>query len=104
MKTPEEQRHIELSWQLLEHKCLYYMTGSTKIDDYSYDLLEKEYRQLCSDLWLEDSISDMVGFDWKRPSCKLVMEKLGIFAPIGKNKKSKDSEGDSNDDEILPGL
>lgn len=85
MKTPAE-RHLELSWELLEHKCRYYILCETKVDDYIYDALEREYAQLCLDLGLPDTISTMVDFDTKRPSCKLVMDKLGAFAPIGKAK------------------
>lgn len=78
-------RHTELSWKLLEHKYRYYILNSSTIDDYSYDLLEKEYDSLCIQLNIPQTVSDMVGFESSRHSCQLVMEKLG--APKKKRNK-----------------
>lgn len=82
----KEQRHVQLSWQLLEYKCYYYLMATSKIDDYAYDMLEQEYDGLCLELNLPNSVGDMVDFDTNRPACKLVMLKLGA---IGAQKRKK---------------
>ena len=75
--TPNE-RFIQLSWQLLEHKCRYYILDNPLIQDYEYDILEKEYDALADKLGQPKSVSDMVGFNEKRHSCRQVIEKLCI--------------------------
>ncbi len=66
------ERFISLSWQLLEHKFRYYILDRPKIEDYEYDLLEKEYDRLAIELGQPQSVSNMVGFDENRHSCRLV--------------------------------
>jgi hypothetical protein len=46
------------------------------IPDVDYDNLELEYRKLSNELGLPPSVSEMVDFDFLRPSCKMVMKKL----------------------------
>ncbi len=74
--TPDLERFISLSWQILEHKYRYYILAKPVIGDYEYDMLEKEYEALADKLGLPKSASDMVDFDMNRPSCQRVMEKL----------------------------
>lgn len=74
--TTDIERHIQLSWLLLEHKFLYYVKDKPIIQDYEYDMLEKEYDALCEKLNLPKTVSDMVGFDEKRHSCQAVMTKF----------------------------
>lgn len=76
-----EKLRIKIGWILLEHKCLYYTLvdpkySTLRIPDYKYDFLENTYISLCRKLNKKDSVSSMVGFDKKRPSCKLVYDKL----------------------------
>lgn len=80
-KSILEKRHIKLSWILLEHKCLYYVLNKAKynhlrISDSDYDTLEKYYIYVCKKLKIKPSISKMVGFDQKKPSCNIVLKKL----------------------------
>ena len=75
----DKERQIELSWQILEHKWRYYegvKLGVVPIADEEYDKLESEYKNLCEKLWVTPTASDMVGFDYSRPSCKLVVERM----------------------------
>lgn len=72
------KRFCSLSWKLLEHKCRYYILNKPLIQDYEYDMLEKEYDLLADELGLPKSASDMVGFDEKRPSCKEVIRKICV--------------------------
>jgi NAD-dependent DNA ligase len=74
----DRARFITLGWQLLEHKCRYYVHSKPSIEDYAYDLLEKEYDTLAAQLGEPPSVSDMVDFDTKRPSCQRVMEKIAL--------------------------
>jgi NAD-dependent DNA ligase len=71
-----KQQFIELGWVLLEHKCRYYYFNSPIIQDYEYDMLEREYEQLARDLGEEPTATNMVDFDEKRPSCQAVLLKL----------------------------
>ena len=75
----KKERFIQLSWELLEHKCFYYMLNAPVVSDYEYDKLEKEYDALATELNLPNSVADMVDFDTSRHSCRLVMEKLGVI-------------------------
>lgn len=77
----DKERFVELSWQILEHKCRYYELSRPTIKDYEYDMLEKEYDALAAKLGLPASASDMVDFDMARPACKEVYKKL-----TGKNR------------------
>lgn len=73
-----------ISWQLLEYKLAYYhphlihddWKKEVMVEDSVYDKLEDEYKQMCKDLNVEPTASAMVGFDFTRPSCKLVVFKL----------------------------
>lgn len=75
----DTERHIQLSWLLLEHKYRYYVKDAPIIQDYEYDLLEKEYDTLCDKLNLPKAVSDMVGFDESRPSCQSVITKFRYY-------------------------
>lgn len=72
----DAQRFLELGWQILEHKCRYYILLNQVVSDFEYDQLEREYDSLADKLGLPKSASDMVDFDLNRPSCKRVHEKL----------------------------
>lgn len=88
MTCPKKLRHAALSWELIEHKYRYYILIKPIIQDYHYDMLEKEYEALCEELGLPNTVSNMVEIDMSRPSCQLVASKLGV-KPIIKNKKKK---------------
>lgn len=85
----KKQRFINLSWEILEHKCRYYIMDSPIVQDYEYDAIEKEYDSLAKELGLEPTASDMVGFNPDRPSCQSVMRKLGAFNPKVAKKRKK---------------
>lgn len=68
-------RRVELSWLILKAKYWYYVKDQPIMADYDYDLIEKEYDQLCQAEGASPTASDMVGFDEKRPSCQIVMAK-----------------------------
>lgn len=72
----KKQRFIKLGWELLEHKCRYYVMNKPTISDYNYDMIEKEYDALAAELGEEPTASDMVDFDTNRMACRLVMDKL----------------------------
>lgn len=72
----DKLRHIKISWELLEHKFRYYMLSAPILQDYEYDLLEKEYESLCVKLHIDNTVSNMVDYDMSRPCCMLVAEKL----------------------------
>jgi hypothetical protein len=75
-----------LGWKLLEYKCAYYRPEAVKeqlwverelcISDAAYDALEAEYKTLAITLKQTDSISGMVDFDLRKPSCQLILTKL----------------------------
>lgn len=83
-------RFVELSWLILEHKYRYYMLSKPIIQDYEYDMLEKEYDGLADEIGLPKSASDMVGFKEDRPCCQKVMEKLA--APITRRRRTNESK------------
>ncbi len=78
-------RFEELSWKLLEYKMMYYHSDKVHptwhtilmIEDSEYDLLEIEYSKLAEELRVPKSVTNMVDFDFSKPSCKMVMAKLG---------------------------
>ena len=73
----KRKRFVQLSWEILEHKCRYYRgVGGKPIADAEYDALEDEYRKLAEELGEKPSAWEMVGFNIDRPSCRLVMAKL----------------------------
>jgi NAD-dependent DNA ligase len=74
----DEERFIQLSWEILEHKCKYYSISNiiAPVSDTEYDVLETEYRELADKLGHEATAANMVGFDEERPSCALVKARL----------------------------
>jgi hypothetical protein len=69
----------KFSWQILENKFKYYEGAKFKlkpIEDVEYDRLEDKYIKLAKMLNIEPTATNMVGFDYSRPSCRLVFEKL----------------------------
>lgn len=72
----KRKRFQELGWQVLEHKCRYYVFMRPIISDFEYDMIEKEYDALAKELGVPPTASDMVDFDDSRPSCRLVLDKL----------------------------
>jgi NAD-dependent DNA ligase len=76
MTNPDRARFVQLSWKLLEHKCRYYVYSRPSIDDYEYDMLEKEYEALAAKLGEEPTVANMVDFDMKRPSSRLVLKRV----------------------------
>jgi len=74
------ERYKELGWTILQAKCRYYMfPNSVTLSDFEYDQLEKEYDRLADELNQPKTASDMVGFDDKRHSCRLVLDKIRGF-------------------------
>lgn len=98
------KRFIELSWKILECKFLYYegakhgLPASTIPKDSEYDALESEYNDLAKELGKDPTASGMVGFNQKRPSCKLVMEHL--MSNKSRLMKSDDNSGKDLVEEI----
>ena len=79
MNSVDKDRFVKLSWELLEHKYVYYhgiSHGMKPIPDHEYDSLEREYLSLAKTLNREATASQMVGFDFDRPSCQIVVSKL----------------------------
>lgn len=84
-KQSSEQRFIELAWKTLEYKLCYYRPElvhpsrikELTITDIEYDMMEGEYRQLAAELGLNATAANMVDFDVSKPSCRLVMSKMG---------------------------
>ena len=76
MEDEKIKKFTKLSWELLEQRCRYYQLDDPILEDHAYDKLEREYEALAKELNLEPSASNMVGFDLKRPSCAVVLEKL----------------------------
>ena len=74
----EYLRYCKVSWKIIEAKYIYYHLNGEhplSIKDYQYDLLEKEYVDLCG--WLEEEpVNHCVGIDLNRPSVKVVIKKL----------------------------
>lgn len=85
----DKKRFAKLSWTILEHKYRYYILDSPIIEDFEYDLLEREYESLAKKLSLDPTATNMVGFDLSRPSCKTVAEKLIMERPGKLVKKGK---------------
>jgi len=56
MEDKKLSRFIKLGWELLEHKCRYYVLSRPTIQDYDYDMLEKEYDALADELGLPNSV------------------------------------------------
>jgi hypothetical protein len=77
-----------LSWKILEHKFRYYCGaeyGIKPVPDEVYDEVEEKYKKLSKILKLEPSAYNMVGFDFDKPSCRLVAERL--ITQEGKKKR-----------------
>ena len=81
-----KERHVWLSWKILECKLMYYRPElvheswhkTLATPDAQYDAYEAEYLKLCTKLKLEPTAQQMVGFDTNRSSCRLVLEKHAI--------------------------
>lgn len=71
-----KQRYVELGWKILEAKYRYYVLDKPRLQDFEYDMMEKEYDKLADELGLPKSASDMIGFDETRPSCIEVIAKI----------------------------
>ena len=72
-------KHVQYSWVVLEHKWRYYVGrfhGVQAVSDEKYDKIEESYKKLCTVLKLPTSASSMVGFDFKRASCRMVHDKM----------------------------
>ena len=77
-KTKKLRCH-KLAWQILGHKFLYYQGSKYKLKpvmDSRYDKIEEEYKDLCEEIGIEPTASDMVGFDETRGSCRMVKQHL----------------------------
>lgn len=103
-KKQKRDRHVFLSWKIIEHKLMYYYPDKVApehhetlvISDESYDLLEKEYLSLCCALDLPNTVvhkgnsntpvngemvpkgDGMMEVDFSRPSVQLVLKKYGV--------------------------
>lgn len=72
----KKARFVKLGWELIEHKFRYYILNNPIIGDTDFDKMEHEYRDLAEELGEEPSASDMVDFNWNRPSCMRVALKI----------------------------
>ena len=83
------ERIVYLSWKILDAKYWYYYRSDPKLQDYEYDMMEKEYEALCKIAGVDPTASDMVDFDESRPSCQAVMYKFGTKPPVPVKKTRK---------------
>lgn len=82
-KKQATKMFVELSWFILECKCLYYYypeTGSP-LSDAEFDKHEGRYKKLAKLLKLEPSACNKVDFPVDLPSSKIILER----AESGKN-------------------
>jgi hypothetical protein len=86
------EEFVKLGWWLLEQKAIYYLgfgDGDVHpswamhygVEDAEYDKKERRYEALAFRLGLDPTVSNMVGFDKKRPCCQLVLSKLSKPIP-----------------------
>jgi hypothetical protein len=75
-KADKEKKFINLGWKLMEAKFQYYKLDAPLLEDYQYDLLEREYDSLAKELGVVPTATDMVGFDQVRSSGVLVADKI----------------------------
>jgi NAD-dependent DNA ligase len=84
-----ETLFARLSWEILEHKFRYYCGAKYSIEptviDEVYDKIEDKYRKLAKLLGHKTTATDMVGFDYNKPSCRAVMSH--IIAREGKKRR-----------------
>ena len=59
---------LQIGWEILVHKYLYYVHNEAMIEDWQYDYLEKEWEQ-------RTGKTAPVGFPKDRACCKLVASK-----------------------------
>jgi hypothetical protein len=52
-----EKRHVQISWELLEHRYRYWVIDDTNISDQEYDALDREYLSLCNKLKKPNTVS-----------------------------------------------
>lgn len=76
MTSSDREKLTKLAWKLLEAKYWYYRKSTPKLTDYQYDLLEKQYEQLCITLNIPNTVSNMVDFDEDRPCCRSIIYKF----------------------------
>ena len=74
--SPAEKEFIKLGWKLLEAKCAYYIFDRPIMEDKDYDAMERRYDALAKKLGVPTTAVDMVGFDERRPCCKIVLHKM----------------------------
>lgn len=75
---------VQLEWAMLELKLAYYHPQMVHVDwhkyvmrpDAVYDALEDLYKFIGTNLKLKLWVSEIVGFDFERPCCRLVFSKL----------------------------
>lgn len=75
--TPQESIEYfhKLGKRVLAHRYRYYVLDDSVIPDWEYDLLERLYEALASELNLPSVIADMVGYDLNDP---LALEVKGL--------------------------
>jgi NAD-dependent DNA ligase len=77
------ERFVDLSWDLLSFKYMYYVRGRSIIADEAYDVLASEYRELAKELNLNPSADDMVGYNMDKASCRMVAKKMDeLYGPV----------------------
>ena len=80
----DQKRFVKLGWTILECKCIYYALNGDHpraINDYDYDMMEKEYEALAIRLGEEATACNMIDFDMSRPACQQVYNKLTSTLP-----------------------
>jgi hypothetical protein len=76
-----EKNYIELGWEILYHKCLYYEFAGyedydfLRISDDEFDALEKQYNKICK-LLNKTPTATKVGFDPRSGSGSLVITQV----------------------------
>lgn len=85
--TDTKQKEIEfinMGWEILYHKCLYYELAHEakydflRISDKKFDKLQKKYEELAKTLKKKPTASLQIGFDAKSGSGSLVLSKVLI--------------------------
>ena len=77
-----EVEFINLGWEILYHKCLYYGFAHEKkydflrISDKKFDNIQKKYEELAKILKKKPTATNQVGFDKNSGSGTLVLSKI----------------------------
>ena len=88
-----KQKIALLSWFILECKYVYYHNTNLRgVSDAFYDKYEDVYKLLCKQESVIPTATEMVGFDFERPSCKLVVELVNKNKGISKKLIEKIKE------------